>query len=226
MQGQRSRRQSHMRFPCKWVNALSFLDQIENRALLSRDIKVAGFGDLILIKGPLLIRDLGALEKIWSLPSIRKIAEAGSEDTQSGNRQQRRQSEKANNKSGPKNNTTELDLFFELVKILPHPAQMQIGADPTAWAVLDGAGLVAAASDFVLKYGGAIPGEWCAVGILDAVPDSVSASLKKQHGSGLDEIVSVLLSQLEPVVRQLLGRPAGAFGITPLLVFREIGARL
>ncbi len=56
----------------RWVNTLSFLDQIDERGLLNRDIESAGFGELVLISGPLSITDYGTLEKIWSMPAFRK----------------------------------------------------------------------------------------------------------------------------------------------------------
>lgn len=84
---------------------------------------------------------------------------------------------------------------------------------------------MAASSDFVLKFGGPIPGDWVAIGIMDAVPDSVINPAVDYGISDLDQIAAVMLGHLEPLVRQFLGRPSESYGITPLAVFREVGAR-
>lgn len=202
-----------------WSNTLSFLDKIEDRNLLKRDIEQAAFGDLVLIMGPVSIRDFGLLEKVWSLPSFKAIAEHGNPEN-SGNREERRRSAKA--KKGKADPPSEIDLFFELAKVLPHPTQFKIGSEPMAWGILREDGLIAPSSDFVLKFGGAIPGEWAAVCILDAVPDKIDETLADQVIPN-DEVAGMIMNPLEPVVRQFLGRPVGSYGITPLAVFREVG---
>jgi len=207
----------------RWVNTLSFLDQIDDRGLLKRGVENAGFGDLVLIQGPLSITDYGTLEKIWSMPAFRTAAEAGTVFEPTPNRAERRK-----DKSQPKpkkSGNPDLDMFFELAKVLPHTIQLKIGKNPTAWGVLSQDGLVAAASDFALKFGGTIQGDWVAVGILDAEPDSV-INPEVQFGlTDLDQVAPAILSHLGPIVRQLLGRPSEAYGITPLAIFREVGVR-
>jgi hypothetical protein len=206
-----------------WINVLNFLDQIEERGLLNRNIEESGFGELVLIKGPLRITDYSTLEKTWSIPALREAAEAGLPNEREVSRHERRRHGKGN--PSPKPNNSPLDLFFQLVVGLPHTVQLRIGDAPTAWGVLAPDGLVSASSDFVLKFGSAIPGEWVAIGIMDAIPDTVTNPSVAFAVADLDQVAPVMLSHLEPIIRQLLGRPPQAYGITPLAVFREVSAR-
>ncbi len=202
----------------KWINALSFLDQIEEKDLLKRSLNEATLGDLVLITGPVQIRDFATLKKLWGLPTFRAFAELGA-DTQPASESRNERKQKRKERALP----SEIDLFFEMIDVLPHPAQITIGDDPVGWGILDERGMMSTASDHLLKYGGPIPGTWAVVGILDAYP-SITETPEIVHNVGVEQIVHVLFGQIEPITRQLLGRPSEAFGITPLLVFREVGS--
>lgn len=203
----------------QWANTLSFLDKIKDQNLLKYDIEKAAFGDLVLIQGPISVRDFSVLEQVWKLPAFRAMAEIGNAQD-AGNRAERRRSMKAGgNKKAP---PTEMDMFFDLINILPHPTQFKIGSSPSAWGILREEGMSTSSSDFVLKFGGSVPGKWAAVCILDAVPDEFEDNDGQPIGQ-LEEMASMILDPLEPIIRQLLGRPASSYGITPLAVFREVG---
>lgn len=156
-----------------WINTLNFLDQIDERGLLNRDIGSAGFGELELIKGPLSITDYSTPEKTWSMPAFRAAVDAGVPEESQGNRADRRRNNKKNSKQKTASNP-DIDMFFELARVLPHTIQLRIGQSPTAWGVLSAEGLGAASSDFVLKLGDPIHGDWVAIVIMDAIPDHVT----------------------------------------------------
>ena len=81
--------------------------------------------------------------------------------------------------------------------------------------------MTTAADDLLLKHGVAVRGEWSLLGILDATPDSEVTAEGQSLGS--ESNVATLLRALAPIARQMLGRPPGHYGVTPLLIFREIG---
>lgn len=61
------------------------------------------------------------------------------------------------------------------------------------------------------------------LGILDAVPDdpvdpTIVEALAVMAGSAMGNAAATL----GPTIRGVLGHPAHAFGITPLLIFRQI----
>jgi hypothetical protein len=88
--------------------------------------------------------------------------------------------------------------------------------------MLDDEGLAAPSSGFMLQHGGQIPGEWHLVGILDAKPDAFEDM--PPYAVKLDSTMQLLFGELEPSVREMLGRPPRAYGVTPLVVFRSLSA--
>jgi len=62
------------------------------------------------------------------------------------------------------------------------------------------------------------------VGIMDAYPSSGDEDLVTKNGllSSLNAMAP-MMSQFIPSIKGLLGKPSGAFGVTPLLIFRRIG---
>jgi hypothetical protein len=206
----------------RWVNTLTFLDEIQSRGMLKRDISTASFGDLVLVEGPLNIRDLGTLEKMWDIPMFQHLAEAASGTSPTLSRQEKRRNSAKGVKAVSKE-PTQVDFFFDLVKVLPHTTQLTIGTSEVAWGILKSDGLTSSPSDFALRFGGVIPGNWAAVGILDARPDDLDPSSGGEEVEDPNDILKTFISQIEPVIRAMLGRSSSSYGITPLAVFREIG---
>lgn len=206
----------------RWINALNLLDELEERKLLNRNIEHAGVGDVVLVQGGLKIRNFSTLKDIWRKPSMEAHMRLG-EDQNSGNRKERRRA--AKQRGASPSEPSGLDTFLDLVEVLPHTVQMVLTSDKQIWGIVREEGLIGSSSDFVLKFGGEIPGAWVAVGILDALPDRVVPPDEVIQTTKVDEISDAFLAHLEPLTRQLLGRPGKAYGITPLLVFREIGRR-
>jgi hypothetical protein len=196
----------------------------------------------VLIKGTLIVADNAMIKAFWSAPSVRSVLEAQLQaaeqavadaaaevEAQTGNRQQRRQGQAHNRKQKPssKKGATEIDLMFEVLPHLPHAGQMHVlGEDFAVWGTVAEGALISPTGDLVLKHGNKVAGEWTAVGILDALPfetDEMMTGIEMvRTGMTADNNLSKMVLQLAPIVRQMLGRPLLSYGITPLLVFREI----
>ena len=73
----------------------------------------------------------------------------------------------------------------------------------------------------MLKHGAILSGTWNIVGILDALPEVVESDTSVAAALGNTPLAQVVQS-LAPLVRQIMGRPAHAYGLTPLLILREI----
>jgi len=54
-----------------WTNALVFLDYLEERGLLQRNVPAARIGQFILATGALSVADLPLLRKIWETPAMK-----------------------------------------------------------------------------------------------------------------------------------------------------------
>lgn len=211
-----------------WANALQFLDVLEERSMIQRDITASRIGQFVLMRGSLIIADMVPYREIWKSDVIKRFLKAtlGDDDDgePTGNRQQRRE-QKAKARNAP-SKPTEAELVLELLPHLPHSPQINVVSDDTAaWGTVDAAYLSGTFADLSLKHGSKIAGEWAVLGIVDGLPFEADQALtdleKAMVGMTTDTVTKVPL-EIGPNVRQLLGRPLLSYGITPLLVFREV----
>lgn len=218
-----------------WANAREFLDALDARGLIHRDLQQARIGQFVLVRGSLIIADLKMLERVWPLASVQKVmaasatAAAEPEEEVYGNRQQRMAAQAKQRKQQPKGVPDEIQMVMDILPHLPHSGQFHLIADDFAvWAPASEDALVGLMSDLVLKHGAKIAGEWAMVGILDALPydegdEGLTPMEMIRAGMTSDGIAKAAL-QLAPFIRIALGRPLLSYGVTPLLVFREIAA--
>lgn len=225
-----------------WTNALTFLDFLTERDMLVRDISSARIGQFVLATGSLSILDLKLLHGLWELPAVRNAILRGMGENapiqpNMESRAGRKQANVTRATGGPivKSEAEEsLEIGLSIIGKLPHVIQARITclSGEVAWASLVDSGLVVSAADVVLKHGTFVAGEWAALGVLDAMPDTDASGNLTTAGteSFLQSIklndgpFGAIMTHLLPTMRPLLGRPFGAFGITPLLIFREIAS--
>ena len=208
-----------------WTNARQFLDVLQERSMVERNLRNASIGQIVLATGYLSIQDLGMMKEAWNAPAIKSTIMAGA----GGGK--RKGNMTAAQKAAAKEEENNTKLFLELIQLMPHSvhARMLTRDDSAAnlvWCVLNQENLVTSASDVALTYGYMMSGEWSILGILNAQPEYLTPDLKgefDENDLGLTEsIVGQVSKLLAPVVRVSLGRPSAAFGITPLLIFREV----
>jgi len=94
------------------------------------------------------------------------------------------------------------------------------------WASVAYEGLTTKPNDVFLMHGLRISSDWVMVGLLDAVPDPVEEPHIKEMRKSADEATLGLyagaLASMLPIIRPMMGRPENAYGVTPLLIFREV----
>ena len=191
-----------------WANARTFLDYLFEREMIQRNVSKAHMGQFVLCSGSLSIIDLELMERVWKLNTVKSLMKAG------GN-----QARKTRGKSRP---TNEVTLVLELLSVLPHTIQAKFSGTANVWCGLSQDGMSMLASDIFLKHGTEIPGKWHALGILDAKPVAIIEPDQDEDFSDGQEMAAKMMALLAPVTRQLVGRPEDHFGITPLLIFREV----
>lgn len=201
------------RYDARLVAPLTFLDNAKD--MIVRDITKAAVGQFVLVSGALQFFDLGLLKAAWGLRSIQKLIRAGA-------------AKGAKGRGAAAPNET-MDLLLELLPILPHGFQAKIeNPSVSVWCSLREDGIVGSSIDIALKHGSNIPGEWNMVGILDALseggpPPSISRpDMGQVINSGESTMAAEMALSMQPLVRQLLGRPGTSFGVTPLLIMREV----
>lgn len=201
----------------KWTNALQLLKHLAENNLLNRDITSAAIGEFVIHTGPIKIHDLQFLERMWRLKSIGQLMRAGA--SKEDNRESRRRAAAQGKASAP----ADVDLMLDMLGVLPHSIQAKLGDIPPVWCNLVSEGLSTTSSDLVLKHGAKIPGVWSIVGILDARPESEPTVDAEPDFSEFREIGTKLLDVIMPITRAMLGRDSYSFGMTPILIFRNIG---
>lgn len=216
-------------FDPTWSNAREFLNLLAQESLLERDVSQATIGQFVLFKGRLTIDDLQMMINIWGLPTVKKLmggAKASLPEMPKAARSN--PSLRAIHEAAvaeAKSNQLGSQLFMEMIPALPHTVQATVTGNEQVWCTLNREGLTFEPTDIVLKFGKSIPGEWAVIGILDAVPDSQPSgeiqNVDYLSGGG----VAKLMDAVTPMVRTFLGRPYDAYGITPLLIFREVVGR-
>lgn len=212
-----------------WLLPLLFLDSAQD--LIKRDIESAAIGSIVLNTGKLIVTDMSVLQELWKSPVTKRqllkaVADAAAEQD-GANRHERR----AAGKKG-KTDSTENELVLEILPLLPHSPQFNIVTMESAvWGTFDPKYLVGTVADLTLKHGAKVPGAWSVVGILDALPweergdedydDFLSYFEQVRIGMTGDNLWK-LATQLAAPARQTLGRPFLSYGVTPLIIFREI----
>jgi len=208
-----------------WANARAFLDFLEERKLIRRDLDEASIGQFVLVTGYLSIQDLGMFKDAWKLQSIQRKVKAGA----GGGKKTANMT--ATQKAEAREEQENADLLLDMLQIMPHSVHARLlahndGNARLVWCTLKPDHLVVVPSDIALTYGETMSGEWSIVGVLSAHPEYLTPDLTQQFDGGdfglMHSIVGQLTRLLAPIVRVALGRPAAAHAVTPLLIFREV----
>jgi hypothetical protein len=193
--------------------------------MIQRDIGEANIGQFVLATGYLSIQDLAMFKDAWKLPSIQRKMKTGA----GGNKKTANMT--AAQKAELREQQEGTDMLLDMMQIMPHAvhARMITSGDEQAtrliWCTLNQDCLVAPASDITLTYGATMAGEWSILGILSAYPEYLTPDLNQgtdfEDFGLMESVVGQVSNVLAPIVRMTLGRPAAAFAITPLLIFRQ-----
>ncbi|WP_294325194.1 hypothetical protein [uncultured Sphingomonas sp.] len=213
----------------RWLLPLLMLDEAQD--MINVDLSEASIGSLALVSGRLFMTDLNLLKAMWDSSAMRKfMLKSMVPAEQPANRQQARANRNA------KVDTSEQEALLEFMARMPHSIQANIlTANDAIWSTLDPEWLVGPASDILLKHGSKVAGHWSMVGIVDVAPfedrgldadydEFISPNEQARLGMFGDNVWKVA-TELGANVREALGRPVHAFGMTPLVIFREIERR-
>lgn len=181
-----------------WQNSLSLLAYLQQRNLINKNILNSHIGQFVLVSGSLMMLDMGFIQKLLDNKKIKQNA--------------------LKKIGGNKENQQDSEMGMELFSILPASIQSYfIGEDFSMWSTLKKDGLSLSTDDLHLKHGPLISGEWKMVGILDALPG-------RDSSKNISNFPFVLqcFDGFFTTTRNQFGRPEDYFGVTPLLIFREV----
>jgi len=215
-----------------WTNALTLLDYLDERGLIHRDVITGRVGQFVIASGKLSILNMGMLPKIWESGAIRdmavrqwvetaKIQWAANPVNAALRGSERNRLENACVKAATEGAKAGMDV----IPSLPHSAQCTItGTNFSVWSSLTGEGMVGTVADLSLKHGTEIPGEWHLLGVLDALPSPITEQTTIAN-TGTPQHFGSIIKNFSNLGRTLLGRAPEAFGVTALLLFRQVAAQ-
>jgi hypothetical protein len=179
--------------------------------------------------------DLGMMRNAWEVTAIRdaliqhsgtQTESAGGPPLQGSHRERQRQ-ERLQKAAAEK----QIGAGLEFLRLLPHAIQSSVRTgENEVWCSLREDNLIVPASELLIKHGHVVAGDWSMVGILDAFPDEVAPSFETDPERFLAQATAALslgalweaIGAIAPIARAALGRPPTSFGMTPLLIFREV----
>ncbi|MHC2104098.1 hypothetical protein [Methylobacterium sp. CM6246] len=197
------------------------MDYLYEHDLIEQDLWAAALGRFVLIEGSVSIVDGNTITPVLKNPELFEVMvlkgceESGvSIDSPAGK---------------------ELRQSLGMITDMPKAIHLYIYKDGTnAWATIMPESLVAAAHDLAFKHGALVRGHWRVLGIIDAWPDLRNDPTEEEPDpKTLDELganaipdgLVRIAANLANISRNLLGRPRTHFGITPILIFREVSGQ-
>ena len=201
------------RFDPQWLIPMIFLDRVLQR--LKKKIVDTALGEFVHLIGQLWLLDTGLLQSLYKPDgTLRAMAmTSGMERAQT---------------AGEDFNYDRAELELDMLISAPRQVQFRLStSEGVVWSTIRPDGLVTPAEELAVKHGIVLDGDWHVVGIKDAnqrphvTPNENDQVLTKQVA---DQPHMIDVIHLAEGMRRMFGRPSEAFGITPLMIFRPIGA--
>jgi hypothetical protein len=208
------------RFDPQWLTPLNFLDAA--RDIIVRDISSARIGQIVLASGAITITDFAMLRLLWDIPAVQNMIASGMNST-SFQALLPPKAGKSSENQATKALMYQVKQILEIIKVIPHAtiAMMKDTGGNEIWGAIKNEQLTVSSSTLMLNHGSSIHGKWNVVGILDALPESKDPSSDLSVPDTSVSMISIMQG-FGPIARSLLGRPETAYGVTPLMIFREI----
>lgn len=190
-----------------WIEPLTFLDNVQEREMLNSDLASATVGSLVQVKVEIDFLNLDAIKRVWPA-----LAEG---QGPAANRKQRRASAQ-----GSDDNIT---LGLKLFGALDHYMLMVFrSSEGRLWAAVDPENVVGAAGALHWKLGATMGGDWYVIGIIDCSPGKLTWPDAIDKAFTTEPNFSENFFNVMSEIANLIGRPEDCYGITPLIVLREI----
>jgi hypothetical protein len=211
-----------------WLGGLNLHDELAKRKLIRTDVADARIGDFIDVGGALGVMDFATFQTLWDKPSVHRTIQGGIDNVtataEPANRRERRKQESLRDRLTGKSATGEL--VGEIISAIPHRIQARLVTQQQQWlwATLRGESLILDAGDLYLKHGVALDGRWRIFGVLDALPrDSAIDFMKDQIIAQFSETpFGRMAVSMVPMLEAGFSRPAIAWGVTPIMIYREL----
>lgn len=151
-------------FDASWSLPINLLDKLSESNLIASGITDRKLGNLVLIRGKISFFDISFLQK--SIPFMEKLL--------FGQMPKKPNQKKIKPEDLQIVDGLTLGMVSSLLDIVPDTLQIDFIDDNknNIWMTIDKKNFTINPDDMVLKYGSKIPGEWYALGLVDALPEA------------------------------------------------------
>jgi hypothetical protein len=221
----------------QWKEPIELLKELQHLDMVKRTFEEVRIGDIFILPGKLSLLDVGMFAKVWEVVANQAKAQARAAANPKPppiGQTKRRRDQHSNNQATVVQASPSVPAVdpsaewgLRLFGALSQPAFLNFNSKGRMfWAIADGSSIIGDGASLVYKHGLTIPGTWHMLAILDAMAEDVGVGeewLTRAAGLPLNAAgIGILTVMLE--FRNILGRPVGSYGVTPLAIFREIGA--
>ena len=208
-----------------WVMPITLMNRLDELGFIHRGLSGASIGSLVLIRGICRLVDVATVKEMWPFIGRLLAVQAASETAPppQGSRRERRARDRSRGATSPTEapSATAIAALADMAQNLPHALEAHmLTTEGVAWATLNRDGMLTNSQDIALKHGSGLPGEWHMLAILDGMVGDQMEDIWEQLPT--TEFAAAIL-QLLGSIREVMGRPAGYFGVTPLVLFRTVG---
>ena len=211
-------------YDTQWVAPLSLLEELQHRDMIKHIFEDVQLGDIFILPGELSLIDVGMFARVWDVVAAHQEPAS----TPRGNRHQRRAAARLEPPPAAVQGQ-QSQLGLRTMGALDQPLFVNFHSKGRHfWSLGESACVVGQGAAMVLKHGLASPGRWHLLAILDALPDKPAWGadwLARICGGNANSFGTHLIDVLSEFGK-ILERPEGAYGVTPLAIFREVGARV
>lgn len=223
VESQQTTTQKH--YDTQWVAPLSLLEELQHRDMIKHTFEDVRLGDIFILPGELSLIDIGMFARVWGVVADQQIPSPAP----SGNRHFRRAEKAQGQPPVVPVNQPGAATGLRIMGALDQPLFVNFHSKGRRfWAIGESGYVIGDAGGLALKHGIAIQGTWHLLAILDAMPEAPAQEvgwLARLCGDGVNMAGTQLIDILAEFGK-ILGRPDGCYGITPLAIFREIGAKV
>lgn len=197
-----------------WMNSKRLVDTVSERS--TADPLAYNYGSLVTLRGTLICLDQSFLNDLLKSDAVLDSISQGIE-SESPNRSAKVQKKERNDLA---------KTIRDFLQTLPLGIVFILFSGKNAfWFNVKREYLTLQALDIPLKFPVAVGGEWHVTGLIDALPQDHANVLTALEGMGqklvFPQAFSILTQLVVPLVG-LFGRPADAYGLSPVVIHREI----
>ncbi|WP_446469229.1 DUF6414 family protein [Xenorhabdus stockiae] len=205
-----------------WSIPLQLLDLLAQGNHITFGTHNSRLGSLSLLGGCIKVFDVATLKQ--ALPLFAQFMQSQEiRDPSIKNKNKKKSKNKVNSDDIEIVPNVTFGVMNNFLSIVPDSLLIDFYEDTgnESWIMLNKNNLTINASDLFLKYGTSIPGKWYVLGIIDALPDHLADENEVEFDDDEHELRAALSTMTEEL-RVAFGRKPRKYGVTPLIIFRQI----